>query len=240
MSNPAYETGVCASLDDFFTKLWTFCTSVIDVSYRFADESVTTPQTLNEAGGGTGTTYSYTVKCLSRDGYYWWLRYHTTGGVYGMIAPNAGASGWASITGRPTYDCRIFPLPGAGTYHFFSYNGAVHAVCVLTNSVCVHINFGVMDKIGSWTGGEYFSGTYAAVSTAALVDNNPDAAQHRFSFHQGSSSARPAASALNGMMRCVYNSKNFGLMDYGDVHSSYNLMCIVGGIQDEGSYAGNL
>lgn len=238
MSNPYYETGSCSSLADFVTKFITFCTSAsIDVANRFTEETVTTPQTLNTSGAPSGgTTYPFVVKCLSRDGYYWWIRYHTTGGMFGMPAPNGGAASWNSVTGKPGVDAEIFPRPGAGTYHFESVDKVVFATCVLSSGVHVHFSMGKITPVGSWTGGEYFTPTYHDTANAALVNGDPLNTRHIFMFQLGNTSQRGLASQRNGIMRCVYNSKNFALMDYSDVTppTGYNLVCGTGILRASG------
>lgn len=236
MSNPYHDSGSCSSLSDFFDKLITFATSAsIDVAYRFTEEVVTTPQNLNTSGGVTGTTYPFVVRCLSRGGYYWWMRYHTTGGVYVMPAPNGGAASWNSVTGKPADDTLIFPSPGAGTYEFFAVNGAIHAVCILGTGVHVHVNFGTGDKVGNWTGGEYFTGSCQNATTSYYQD--ADSIAHRWIF-QNSGTNRTGQ--RNGKMRVVYNSKNFASMDYNwsSAESGYNLANNVGGMTTEANRSG--
>lgn len=236
MANPYHDTGSCSSIDDFFSKLVTFATSAsIDAQYRFTEETVTTPQSLNTDGGTTGTTYSYTVRCLSRGGYYWWVRYHATGGLYVRPAGSGGASSWNSVSNIPADDTQIFPLPGAGTYEFFSVNGFIHAVCILGNGVHVHVNFGTGDKVGSWTGGEIFTGSMHSVQANHYED--PDNIRHRWMFHIASSNRTKQD---NAKMHVVYNSKNFASMDYryDTAESGYNLALGVGVFSVESDEAG--
>lgn len=229
MSNPYYETGACSSLSDFMDKMMTFAASAsIDVGHRFTVETVTTPQTLNTAGAPSGgTTYSFTVKCLSRGGYYWWWRYNTTGGLYTMVAPNGGASSWNSVTGKPTNDCEVFPLPGGGVYHFVSIDDVINAVCVLSNGVHVHLNFGKLTKVGNWVGGEFTTGSRH--NSSGGWNGTPISGYHRFMFQVGNTGRGTQG---DGIMHCEYNSKNFAAMDYYYVNarSGYNLVKHVGGL----------
>lgn len=238
-----YETGSCTDLDDFFTKLSTFATSAsIDASYRFtagASNGVA-GTAVNTSGAASGTTYAYKRFSMTRGGYYWLARYHATGGVYCMVAPNDANTVWNSTTGKPDYDYQIRPIPAAGTYYFHQYKYSIHALCKLASGVYVHLNLGTLDKVGSWTGGEYFTGSYHEYG--ANVNGTPTVGTHCFMFHQ-SGSNRTVSGQKIPTMRCVYNSKNFGAMDAADnsVPTNYNLVCNVGGLQNSGttpSYAG--
>lgn len=240
MANPAYDSASCSSLDDFFDKFITFITSAsLDAGNRFTEEmAVTSPQTLNTAGATSGgTTYPFKVRCVSRDSYNWYIRYHATGGVYGMPAPTVSTNSWNSLPGKPTDDCRITPVQGAGTYHFFAVDKVVHAVCVLNNGNHIHMNMGTLNKVGSWTGGEFFTGSYQDTSNVLYTEGTPTAAQHRFMFD----GLTNQAAQQSGIMRCVYNSKNFAAMDYNDssVKTGYNNVGGVGHLRLPADNAGS-
>ena len=225
-----YETGACADLDDFFTKLSTFATSAsIDAAYRFTAgaSNGSAGTAVNTAGDASGTTYAYKRFSMTRGGYYWLARYHTTGGVYCMVAPNDASAVWNSTTGKPSYDYQIRPAPAAGTYYFHQYKYSIHAICKLASGVHVHLNFGTLDKVGSWTGGEFFTGSYHEYT--ANVNGSPTNGTHCFMFHNAAD-FRLVSQQTVPSMRCVYNSKNFAALDvsYDAVPSNYNLVCGVG------------
>lgn len=234
-----YEAGTHSSLDDFFSKLTAFCTSgSIDAAYRFtagASNGVA-GTAVNTSGAASGTTYAYKRFSMTRGGYYWLARYHSTGGVYCMPSPNDAAAVWNSTTGKPTNDYKIFPVIAAGSYHFMQYKDSIHAVCILSSGVHIHLNFGTVAKVGSWTGGEYFTGSMHDVNSI-YVNGTPYASQHCFGFHNGNG-ARSLSAQVCPLMRCVYNAKNFAHIDLnynGTVSTGYNSVLSVGGVSISGT-----
>lgn len=229
MTDYYFEAGTHTSLDDFFSKLTAFCTSAsIDSAYRFTAgaSNGTAGTSVNTAGAASGTTYAYKRFSMTRGGYYWLARYHSTGGVYCMPSPNDANAVWNSTTGKPVSDYQISPIMAGGNYAFHQYKTSIHAVCILPSGVHLHLNFGTLNKVGSWTGGEYFTGNYHALY-APYVDGDPTASRHCFSFHN-SESFRTASAQMCPIMRVDYNSKLFAGMDYSQTapESGYN---VVGG-----------
>jgi hypothetical protein len=214
MADYFYESNTCSSLDDFFYKLSAFCvSSSIDVTYRFTAgaSNGTAGTSVNASGDASGTTYAYKRFSVYRGSDYFLARYHTTGGVYVMPSPNDAAAVWNSTTGKPDTDFNIFPIPASGTYYFHQYKYTIHAVCKLSSGVHVHLCFGNLAKVGSWTGGAFFTGTYSNTSSTAYTDGNPVTGQHCFLFQNG-------ATLRNGnkvpKISCTYNGLNYGVIDY--------------------------
>lgn len=234
MSDYFYETGTHTTLDDFFSKLTAFCTSAsIDAAYRFTAgaSNGTAGTSVNTSGDATGTTYAYKRFSMTRDSYYWLARYHSTGGIYCMPSPSDANVVWNSTSGKPPYDYNIYPGISGGSYHFMQYRGAINAVCILSSGVHIHLNFGTLSKVGSWTGGEYFTGTFQN-TTGPYVNGLPNNFAHCFGFHW-SNSFRSVSSRQVPIIRCVYNGKNFahinGFLD-GSVSTLHNAVLSVGGI----------
>lgn len=234
MADYFYETGTHTTLDDFFSKLTAFCTSAsIDATYRFTAgaSNGTAGTSVNTSGDATGTTYAYKRFSMTRGSYYWLARYHSTGGIYCMPSPNDANAVWNSTTGKPTYDYNIYPNISGGSYHFMQYKGAINAVCILPSGVHIHLNFGTLSKVGSWTGGEYFTGTFQDTEVY-YVNGTPNSSYHCFSFQQANG-IRNVPSRRSPIIRCVYNSKNFAHIDSsgdGTVSTGFNSVLSVGGI----------
>lgn len=148
-----------------------------------------------------------------------------------MPSPNDANAVWNSTTGKPTYDYNIAPTISGGSYHFMQYKGAINAVCILSTGVHIHLNFGTLSKVGSWTGGEYFTGSFQD-TRIAYVNGTPNSIFHCFGFQQAQS-VRDVTLQRSPIIRCVYNSKNFAHInssEAGTVSTGYNAVASVGGI----------
>lgn len=234
MTDYFYETGTHTNLDDFFSKLSAFCVSgSIDAAYRFTAgaSNGTAGTAVNTAGAASGTTYAYKRFSMTRGSYYWLARYHSAGGVYCMPSPNDASMVWNNTTGKPYYDYNISPIISGGSYHFMQYKNSINAVCILASGVHIHLNFGTLAKVGSWTGGEFFTGTYQDTGSG-FVNGLPYAPQHCFGFQQSNGTRQTTAQKIP-VIRCVYNTKDFAHINTytdGSVYTGYNAVLSVGGI----------
>lgn len=163
----AYETSVgVTTRNTFLTNLITF----VVAEAGFVDE-------------GTTTDGSYTLYHISRttsgDKLYWtFVEYdQSIGGdtertlrcklAYAKIITYTEMNA-ASVNGqsRPT---ELSFYKNNGPYiksHFFTEGNSVHAVVEVYNNCFAMLSFGVMDKYGTWTGGEYIQASNTFRNTA--------------------------------------------------------------------------
>lgn len=154
----AFETGTATNLDDLFTKM---------VAFAVANASFT------EITKITGTGEQSDMYILQKGSIFWWFlggSYTVTGyGTNGLInmrmmniTPTLGNRTNTSYAQQ--YDTRAQlwnRYNGPFTNYWFYSNGeSVQVVLEVTPSVFTHWSFGVMDKFGTWTGGEFLVGSY--------------------------------------------------------------------------------
>lgn len=169
----AYETGTATSMSDLLTKINTFAVangwtsdqlntgagqvaihkSNIYVSFRW---NTTTPNTL---------------------GIYQALGY--TGGNQPGQHPNDSGNGAVSTTDATLAGERSVVLGNGAfpSYFIFADTNYLHIVVETTTDIYRHFGFGLLEKIGDWTGGEYCygqthlsSGNALSTSSTALLD----------------------------------------------------------------------
>lgn len=219
-----YATGSYSDMSDAVAKLITFAVTTTSV-FTDVSDSVTPTQTLPTAPPNTTPTASFSVKCLERNGTYFWLRWSNTYGMFYQLSTSV-TSAWAGPTDRTPYDSKLAPAPTGGNYWFFRNNGAIHAVFATTlagNIVYSHLSLGSMDKAGSWTGGEYMTGSYQPVpSTQANADDYRagGSAKHLFSAPRNNTTVYTTARLNCGYIKAVYNSRTFAAMDCSHANST--------------------
>lgn len=143
----AYETGATSSMADFLSKLTTFAAANGFISDSVPGGFVLTDDDESIVVGLHSTTTQIQMK--------------------GAITYDSGADwntqGGASLTLTAVMDSAGAVGPYT-SYHFFcgeeSGKRYFHAVLELTDGIYRHLAFGEMHKIGSYTGGNYFEGTY--------------------------------------------------------------------------------
>ena len=129
----------------------------------------------------TGTGETTDMYILSRSGMYWWFigRSLSDGefGSYGVIdmrmqktAPTV-ANRENVIADAPSVEgqrelTRCFLSDNTnGSYtntYFHADSNVVHAAIELSSGVYTHLSFGVINKYGSWTGGEFLTATHVS------------------------------------------------------------------------------
>lgn len=180
----AYETGSASDIADLFSKLHTFATSTVSTTWT-SDE--------NDTGNGvlaisktTGSTECYVQ--------FWWDEagspeavgiYQSLGFINTSTDPGShtddSGNGY-NTSGSPTNSNyrteRHVDLGSDGpfpSYHFFEDDDAttyyIHVVVEIETDVYRHFGFGILNKRGTWTGGEYCYGQEFAANTITDDDN---------------------------------------------------------------------
>lgn len=101
----------------------------------------------------------------------------------------SGASAWYGQAGVPTNSsgrprsAGIQDILTTGTYHFFAHNSGDQIVVVVeyASGYYDRLYFGLLEKYGTWTGGDYFGGSRTGVQRAATTTPVPP-----FGFFRGS------------------------------------------------------
>ena len=153
----AYQSGVANSLPDFFDALQQFAAAegwTVDI-YSAANSWMA----LNN-----GSCYVQ----FRWDSVGTFAGFHSTGFVNNSTAPgnHTGDDGCGQLDSTAPYNSTVtsgrravLGTPGPYTgYHFFTDDTTQYIHCVLEVSPGVynHLSFGTIDKIGTWTGGQYF------------------------------------------------------------------------------------
>lgn len=154
----AYATGVPSNFNDVVNALINFMVSdggfTLGSTWTFSG-SPTTPDTAS-----TGT--SYTARALSRDGQFVTLCWKTTAPDALFMNSSTAISTSLKLynqTGAAPASCKVTVGTTPVRYHLFSDGNATHCVVERLSGVFVHINAGVIQKYGSFTGGIFVSGT---------------------------------------------------------------------------------
>jgi hypothetical protein len=216
----AYTSGTgTANFTDVMAALISFATS----SCGFTLEGLFT-RTENLSYNGTSTGTVYEVRCLSRGGVYWWFRY-TNDNMFCLLSTGTGAT-WSTIANRAGNDSEVNLLTGSyPLYRFFEVDDSVHVALQRNNGGVIsynHFSFGKIQKVGSWTGGEYFANSYQEVSNSTH-QNNESSTYHGRLFNNkdgavtSGTGTQPTTRASYGVIRCTYNSK-----DYANIGRDYN------------------
>lgn len=230
----SYETGTATDFSDLMSKLITFATSYCGFTY---ESTFNRTESLSYDGTSTGT--SYTIRCLSRGGVYWWFRF-TTSNMFCLLSTGTGAT-WNTIANRSPNDSEVNCLSGTYVYRFFEVDDSLHVALIRTYSGVVsyrHFSFGKIQKYGSWTGGEYFTGSYDEVSGSSYYNTKLSQYHCRLFGNKvgyvvsGNGSA-VGSRASYGVIRCTYNSKNYANIDraYNDIETGMNEAVTMGGLR---------
>lgn len=154
----AYETGTAVDLDDLLDKM---------VDFAVANAGFTEITQI----GSTGKQSDMYI--LQKGSIYWWfLGDYTTLSGYGtygwlnmrMMNTTPTLANKQNTSYAQQYDTRAAlwnRYNGPYTNYFFYSNGnSVQVVVEVTPLVFTHFSFGVVDKFGTWTGGEFVTGSY--------------------------------------------------------------------------------
>lgn len=158
----AYETGTASSLDDLLDKM---------VDFAVANAGFTEITQI----GGTGKQSDMYI--LQKGSIYWWFLgdsasltgYGTDGWlVTRMMNTTPTLANRQNTSYAQYYDTRAQlwnRYNGPYTNYFFYSNGnSVQVVVEVTPLVFTHWSFGVADKFGTWTGGEFVTGSHMHTS----------------------------------------------------------------------------
>jgi hypothetical protein len=144
----AFTYQLLTSIDDFLVKIVNFATAVPAI---FTDQ-------------GTVTDTNITIYILEKGGLYWNFRLDTTKTYidvkisYSLLTI---AGDFDDALGSATYTFGLHQN-NVGTYnpnacYLYKHNDCLHCVLELSIGLYNHMSFGVIDKIGTWTGGEYIT-----------------------------------------------------------------------------------
>ena len=183
----SYETGTATSQADLITKLFTFLTGTPGWTQDQLDT------TARQAAIHKGTVYVQFKWNSSPDhiGIYHSLNY-----IGGNSPGNhTNDSGNGDISGVVDTD-RMINAIGAGpspAYHFFADGSYFHAVLEYSSGIFRHFGAGIMNKVGTWTGGEYCYGHYwEPLDPADPIDN-----RHSLGLDAGLTSGVQRAATLH-------------------------------------------
>jgi len=156
----AFETGTSSSLDDLLTKM---------VAFAVANAGFT------EIAKVTGTGEQSDMYILQKGSIYWWFLGDS------VAVTDYGTNGWLSMkmmNTTPTlgnrntisfgqqYETRAqlwnrHDGPYTNYWFYSSASGnSVQVVVEVTPLVFTHWSFGLPEKFGTWTGGEFLTGSY--------------------------------------------------------------------------------
>jgi len=152
----AYQSGVANSLPDFFDALQQFAAA----EGWTVDIFSTTNSWLALNNGSSYVQFRWDTAGT-------FAGFHSTGFTSTATAPgnHVGDDGCGTIDSSTPYNATITSgrrcnLDSAGPYtgyHFFSDNTTqyIHAVIERSPGSYRHLTFGMIDKVGTWTGGQY-------------------------------------------------------------------------------------
>lgn len=150
----AYQTGVSTTLADLISTLITFAKAngfSEGPSWQFQDQD---PY--------NGYFDTYTAKSLVKDGIYYNFAYPQSTTVYlwmNTASAAGGNGGLRAQQGAHPVNCRTDNLIGPHVgYHFFSDGSTINVAVEIVTGVFVHFNFGVIQRNGDFTGGEFVTG----------------------------------------------------------------------------------
>lgn len=138
----AYQTGTTTSVSDLITTLFSFATAN------------------GFTAGSTWTNGSYSVATLVKGGIYFIFEYKSDDLLMNTATALTGSGAALAQTGAAAKSLDIFPIQGPHvSYHMFADGNAIHVAVEITTNVFTHLNFGMITKNGSWTGGAFITGS---------------------------------------------------------------------------------
>jgi len=185
----SYQTGTALHVDDLLQKLSTFAQA-----NGWTEDKITTP-----SGNGSSVTL-YLHKGVSYIVYYARLTggnntYHGVSQpidhpdvwMYGATGHNGASDPWA----QPGTSAKVevnWLLPSMTAYHFFTDPAKtyLHVVVETTANEFRHFAFGVVEKVGTYDGGEYLQGC-KWLQSANEIDDPKNVNQFPCWMHQGNS-----------------------------------------------------
>lgn len=165
----AYETGTPSSIQDLVQKLFTFLTTIPTTVWT-QDQLDTTNKWATIHLGSCYVSFRWDATAQTDLAVYQSLGY--TSGAPHLIATDSG-NGDTTV---PIDSTRRVNFTAAGPftkYYFFASDAApyyCHVVVEVSSGRFRHFGFGNLDKIGTWTGGEYAYGHFWS-QTTVQIDN---------------------------------------------------------------------
>lgn len=179
----AYQQTTATSVEDLINKLATFASGL---GWTIDRNTIATGnRTLSISRAGSDYIHIFNTDTINVQ-----LRASTGINVGVAVSSQPGISSAVAIS-----NCGAGPF---ATVFFFGESGAapyIHVVFDTGNSIYRHFHFGIVEKIGSWTGGTFFDATW--VEPGSSWNSNPLSAQHHVSFSSGDQS-----NTTEGGIRC--------------------------------------
>ena len=124
----------------------------------------------------TEPTFSYDVLVLTIDSSFYWYIGCSSSQFYLKLSTSYTASvGWNSVPNQPPSNGNSVCEGVAGSlisHNIFAFADCVHVSCEISAGKFRHFSFGKIEKIGSYTGGEYVVGMNFANITADFENSN--------------------------------------------------------------------
>ena len=247
----SYQTGTSTDLEDFCSKLSSFA----QAEGWTEDEFVSGNQghmTLHHSSLGTYVSFYWDLDGSIGNGGIGQLGLvhstgHTAGKAWNDEQPGAvhTVTGSSMVNWDDLDEHQCLNEMGAGPYtahHFFSGSTYIHAVIEYAPGEFRHLSFGIVNKFGSWAGGEFLAGTYWSQSNTT-VDNPQDNAHSVLFDGQSSNTNRAATMRLEGLPNQPGSSK-WGLVkdpEFGFTTTDVDGedMMLLGGDIRSGPYGGH-
>lgn len=179
----AYQQTTATSVEDLINKLATFASGLGWTIDR--NTIVTGNRTLSISRAGSDYIHIFNTDTTNVR-----LRASTGINVSLAVASQPGVSEVEAVSNG-----------GAGPFasvFFFGESGAtpyVHVVYDTGNSIYRHFHFGLLEKVGSWTGGTFFDALN--IFDISVFNNQPTISLHHVSFSSGDQS-----NSSGGAVRC--------------------------------------
>lgn len=209
----SYQASSYSDLDDLFGKFDTFITGTPGWTQDEFDA------TTNDRAGWhapAGTLYVHTQWDEASGQAQFYQSTAHVAATQPWAHTNDSGSGAATTTpGSWTSSRGLNVVGGGGNYWFFEDDTYVHCVLEPTAGVYRHFGFGILDKIGDWTGGEYVYGHYWAQAASDIdypTDTSHTFGLGGFQLSQTTNCATMRASGLSiaaattGMWGAFYHS----------------------------------
>jgi hypothetical protein len=122
--------------------------------------------------GSSWTSGAYTLLPFTKFGAYVLFQYNSTE-IHLNTATSISGTGLATAqTNAASASKRIYPVTGPySTYDLFGDGFSIHCAIQIASGVFTHINFGSVEKNGSWTGGMYVTGSSSQFTSPPSTAN---------------------------------------------------------------------
>lgn len=226
------EQGTASNILDLFTKLSTFA----QAAGWTEDYSATDRLFLHK--GSNYTSFRWAAASPTAAGIYQALGFINSATAPGSHTDDSG-QGVVSGTDATIKTGRHVPLVDSSTPYWFFTSGTkdyVHVVVQVAGGDFRHFGFGKLDKLGTWTGGEYSYGHRVSPTSGTSRQVFADAAQ-LLDGCAGINTGTPGAGAFASVQPFVASVHAESLPDQGG--SSKWCLCWGGGVPSTNDRAGN-